>query len=60
MLAGTELGLVIDPFRETYHVFEQNQETYHSFDFAHDFTHPLLPDFAINFGTLWHEIQTEA
>jgi Uma2 family endonuclease len=52
MAEGTDIGLVVDPFRKKYHVFEMNRIGYKELDFNVPFTHNLLPDLILNFNDL--------
>jgi Uma2 family endonuclease len=52
MPEGTDVGLVIDPFERTYYVFEKDQPEGCKIEFSSLFTHPLLPELALNFDEL--------
>ena len=50
--SGTRIGLVIDPYREQYHKFEPEVETYQTYPFSEPFTHPQLPGLEIDFAQI--------
>ncbi|NER08015.1 MAG: Uma2 family endonuclease [Okeania sp. SIO3C4] len=56
---GTEIGLVIDPHRKEYHVFEQGEENYKSFPFETIFEHTKLPELELDFNALLVEARGE-
>ncbi len=60
MNAGTEIGIVINPFEKKYFVFEKNIEKYSEFNFTKIFTHILLPDLELNFAELWNEAEQQS
>jgi Uma2 family endonuclease len=55
MAAGTELGMVIDPFSKKYYIFEQGKEGFEQWTFDQNFGHELLPDLNIDLEKLWKE-----
>lgn len=56
---NTQIGIVVDPHKQMYHVFNQNTESYTSFQFSVPFTHTLLPDLSISFMDILLEAQAE-
>ncbi len=59
MANRTQIGLVVDPHREEYHLFEQKQDTYSSFPFSTVFVHEKLTELEIDFGALLKEAMEE-
>ena len=55
MASGTELGVVVCPYRRKYYVFDHNLH-YKIHDFSETFRHDLLAGLELNFGELLDEI----
>jgi len=56
---GTAIGLVIDPHRSEYHLFQAGHEEYESFSFSDAFMHEKLPELEIDFEQLLQEALEE-
>ena len=55
MAAGTEVGLVVCPYREKYYLFEKDIKNYQEFNFYVPFVHDILKGLSVNFGELLDE-----
>ncbi len=53
--AGTNIGLVVCPYREEYFLFEKGQSGYTKFSFSKIFTHSSLPELELDFGAILRE-----
>jgi Uma2 family endonuclease len=59
MPEGTDIGLVIDPFKRKYYLFEKDLPEGREIDFAIPFTHSLLPELVLNFNELLEKAITQ-
>jgi hypothetical protein len=59
MPAGTEIGLVVCPYREEYYLFEKGKAEYKTVSFSQKFTHQQLPDLEIDFAQHLKEAKEE-
>ncbi len=57
--AGTQIGIVVCPFRQKYYLFEKDKDEYTELPFSQLFTHDKLPHLEINFADLLEEVQME-
>lgn len=59
MQGGTEIGLVVCPYRKNYYVFEIGQKDYKTISFSKPFTHKLLSELILDFDALLLEAMEE-
>ena len=55
--AGTQVGLVVCPYRKEYYLFDKQNEKYTAFNFSKKFTHDKLSHLEIDFAQLLKEAE---